>query len=244
MPGMNCRNFEGALVEFARSGAQGMDPRAGLASHLEICDACRSALDAQVRLSAAARVLRAEAGRFEAPSSVERALLGALDSRRRSQRRRFVGGCVVGDAALRAECGCRPHGSRCRSRGSGFTASAADRTDCTETPSQSVPARGRAGTAVHRDSIYAAAGALRAGGNQAYGRAGRGADCRRISDEHDGSRRTRAGGCSGGAGWPCAGDPADSVFDFELTGRETNHEEANPDRCRRSFRRDRATGTK
>ena len=99
MPGMNCRNFEGALVEFARSGAQGMDPRAGLASHLEICDACRSALDAQVRLSAAARVLRAEAGRFEAPSSVERALLGALDSRRRSQRRRFVYGVMGGAIA-------------------------------------------------------------------------------------------------------------------------------------------------
>ena len=79
MPGMKGREFEGARTEGAR-----------LTAHLEVCDDCRIAFERQLRLSAASRVLAAEAARFSAPASVEQALLREMTNVHRLGRRRIV----------------------------------------------------------------------------------------------------------------------------------------------------------
>ena len=96
MSGVNCREFEGALVEMARGTS---DELPGLGAHLAICGACRKTLDAQRRLSAAASALASEAERFATPPGVEQVLRAELASMRGGRRRRFVYGVVGGAIA-------------------------------------------------------------------------------------------------------------------------------------------------
>jgi hypothetical protein len=99
MSGVNCREFEVALVEVARGGPLTTDQRAGFAAHLETCCECRKTLDAQRRLSAAASALAAETARFTVPPSVERALGAELELSRSGRRRRIVYGAIGGAIA-------------------------------------------------------------------------------------------------------------------------------------------------
>jgi uncharacterized protein len=94
MSGVNCRGFDGALVDLARGGPC----TAILSEHLEACDECGMALDRQMRLSAAARTLAAEADRLTAPLKVEQALLAEMESTR-GNRRRLIYGAMGGAIA-------------------------------------------------------------------------------------------------------------------------------------------------
>jgi hypothetical protein len=97
MPGVDCREFEGALLELARHGSATGDKELG--AHLEACHECRSTLRAQRRLSAAVNALADDAARFTAPAGVEKALRAELDSMRSSRRRRVVFGALGGALA-------------------------------------------------------------------------------------------------------------------------------------------------
>jgi len=103
MSGMNCRQYEVALMDLARREPLGAplsaEERTNLAAHLETCSACRTALDGQMRLSVAASALATEAARLATPASVERALQGELQSTRRLPARRFVYGVLGGAIA-------------------------------------------------------------------------------------------------------------------------------------------------
>lgn len=99
MSGVNCRQFEGALMALARREFLAAEERAGIAAHLEACSKCRTAFDRQVRLSSAARVLAAEAARFIAPLNVEQVLRGELQSTLSARRRRLVYGVLGGAMA-------------------------------------------------------------------------------------------------------------------------------------------------
>lgn len=98
MSGLDCRRYEGALMEFARAGRTDADT----ARHLEGCQTCRASLDRQRRLSSAAVRLANDAALFSAPASVENAIRVELESRRsvvRPFRRRVVGSLLVGALA-------------------------------------------------------------------------------------------------------------------------------------------------
>ncbi len=105
MSGVNCREFESALIEIARNAPLGGDERAGVAAHLEICGECRATLRSQKRLHAAAGMLAADVAQFSMPPAVERALLAEFDAARQIQRlqrpqtRRFVYGVLGGAVA-------------------------------------------------------------------------------------------------------------------------------------------------
>ncbi len=104
MPGVNCRELEGALIEMARHGSLQAMADSALTSHLETCVACTRALDRQLRLSAAAGLLARESSYLSAPLNVERALLEKLDFRQRLQRRRvayaLAGGALAASLAV------------------------------------------------------------------------------------------------------------------------------------------------
>jgi hypothetical protein len=115
MSGVNCREFESALIEVARKGPLKPEERAGVAAHVEICNPCRALLRSQKRLNAAAGILAADTAQFTMPPRVERALLAEFEAARaiqRSQRRRFVygvlGGAIAASLAMVAWVGYRP----------------------------------------------------------------------------------------------------------------------------------------
>ena len=103
MPGVNCREFEGALVGMARRAPLASEERTRLTAHLEGCETCRIVLNRQLRLSAASEVLAAEAVRFSAPASVEQALLREMTNMHRLRRRivyGYLGGAIAATLAL------------------------------------------------------------------------------------------------------------------------------------------------
>ena len=69
--------------------------------HPEACEHCRLAFERQGRLSAASKVLAAEAATFSAPASVEHALLREMANLHRLRRRRIVY-CVASGAIAAA----------------------------------------------------------------------------------------------------------------------------------------------
>jgi hypothetical protein len=95
MSGMNCGDFEGALIELARNGPES----ASVAAHLESCGACRATLRSQRRLNAATGILAAEAAQFSAPPRLESALLAEFELAIGYRRRRFVYGVLGGAVA-------------------------------------------------------------------------------------------------------------------------------------------------
>jgi hypothetical protein len=99
MSGMICEELEWALMELARRGPISAEDRAACVAHLDVCEVCGIVFEGQVRLSAAAGALAAEAGQFTAPATVEQALIIELRSAGRFQRRRFVYGAMGGAIA-------------------------------------------------------------------------------------------------------------------------------------------------
>jgi hypothetical protein len=67
--------------------------------HSEDCEHCRIVFERQRRLSAASKVLAAEAATFSAPASVEHALLREMTNLHRLRRRRIVYSVVSGAMA-------------------------------------------------------------------------------------------------------------------------------------------------
>ncbi len=106
MSGMNCREFESEVIELARRTQVGPDTPGALTAHLDSCIRCRRLLDSQLRLSAAAGTLAANAGLLSAPAAMERALLAEVDrslqARRGWQRRRltYVGAALAASLAV------------------------------------------------------------------------------------------------------------------------------------------------
>jgi hypothetical protein len=82
MSGMNCREFEGPLMDRARSRPMDAARRTALAAHLEICGRCRGAFERQLRLSAAMETLADGMTDVSAPPEVERAILAELSATR------------------------------------------------------------------------------------------------------------------------------------------------------------------
>jgi hypothetical protein len=99
MSGVNCREFEAAVVELARRAPLGIVERARLVEHLDACEDCQAMLDRQVRLSAAAVALVERADMFTVPRSVEEALLREMETLHVFPRRRLVYGVVGGAIA-------------------------------------------------------------------------------------------------------------------------------------------------
>ena len=100
MPGVNCDEFEDALMEMARDGVGGHAVR----RHLDECRSCNAALDRQRRLTTACGVLARESMALSAPPRVERVLTEMLNDRHRVQRRRwgyvFAGGAIAASLAV------------------------------------------------------------------------------------------------------------------------------------------------
>lgn len=89
MSGVNCREYEMALMDLARGRPVDAATHASLASHVESCGRCRRLLDSQIRLSAATSVVSANASRWNAPFRVEQAVMAEVRAVR-VPRRRFV----------------------------------------------------------------------------------------------------------------------------------------------------------
>lgn len=94
MSGLNCREYEMAVMDLARRRAVDAESRAGLAAHVESCTRCRHLLDSQIRLSAAAGVVADDASRWNAPFRVEQAVVAEARSVKASRRRPYVYGLV------------------------------------------------------------------------------------------------------------------------------------------------------
>jgi hypothetical protein len=97
MSGLDCRRYEGALIEFARGGETDADT----ARHLESCLACHTRLNQQRRLSKAVKHLAGNAALFTPPDSIGEAIRVELESRRavRPIRRRVVQSALIGAIA-------------------------------------------------------------------------------------------------------------------------------------------------